>query len=162
MEPRDVYKLLFQGVFGVAHIMGGEAINRLFEEAHRIDLEDHPWEPLIEPANPKGSVIRVNLRPYLKGDGDLGLLFQAMLDSSNVEGNAEEFLTMWREFKRINIEQDLGFDEKSIKECDDRVAEEGIKPMHHSEAYRTAYYPAYRVVSTEIFHQKTSYMFKEE
>ncbi len=66
MRATDFYKLLFQGVFGVGHIPGGGARKRLEEEAESLDIDDHPDEPLIERVSVDGSLVRVNLRPYLR------------------------------------------------------------------------------------------------
>jgi len=155
MEVRDVYKLLYQGVFGVGHIMGGNAKNRLEEEANRIDLEDHKWEPLIEPVNPEGSLIRVNLRPYMRGDGDLECLYDAMVESSTKKGEVSQFIESWGEFKKLNDEENLGFSRDDIREYDHVIDKERIEPKHHTEKYRQSYYPAYRVVVTEIFEKYT-------
>jgi len=155
MEVRDVYKLLFQGVFGVGHIMGEDAWERLNEEASRINLDDHKGEPLIEPANPEESIIRVNLRPFLRKDGSLESLYEAMLESSTREGEQEKFMELWDNFKRLNTEEDLGFNNEKIREYDLSIKKNGIKPQHHSKVYRQAYYPAYRVIVAEIFEKKT-------
>jgi hypothetical protein len=155
LRVRDVYKLIFQGVFGVGHIMGEDAYERLSEEASRISLEDHKWEPLIEPANPEETIIRVNLRPFLRKKGNLRSLYEAMLESSKKEGKKEQFMELWNNFKRLNSEEDLGFDTEQIREHDLSIEKNGIKPQHHSEPYRQAYYPAYRVVIAEIFEKKT-------
>ncbi|MEE8325475.1 MAG: hypothetical protein V3R58_00380, partial [candidate division NC10 bacterium] len=42
MRATDAYKLIFQGVFGVGHILGEGARKRLEEEAESLDFEDHP------------------------------------------------------------------------------------------------------------------------
>ena len=155
MEVRDVYKLLFQGVFGVGHIMGEDAWVRLNEEALRINLDDHKWEPLIEPANPEESIIRVNLRPFLRKDGNLESLYEAMLESSIKKYEQEKFMELWDNFKRLNNEENLGFNTEKIKEYDLSIKKNGIRPRHHSETYRQEYYPAYRVVVAKIFEKKT-------
>ncbi|MBD3207397.1 hypothetical protein GF319_13785 [Candidatus Bathyarchaeota archaeon] len=155
MEVRDVYKLLYQGVFGVGHIMSENAKVRLEEEAHRINLEDHLWEPLFEVANPEGSIVRVNLRPYMRSEGDLDCLYDIMIESSKIEGEQDKFIELWRKFKKLNIEENLGFNQNEIRLFDESIEQRNIKPHHHTEAYRQAYYPAYRVVDLEIFEDRT-------
>ena len=78
MRATDFYKLLFQGVFGVGHIMGSAAWNWLRKETESVDLEGHPEEPLLEGVSADGSMVRVNLRPYLKRGLPLEDLFEAM------------------------------------------------------------------------------------
>ena len=99
MEVRDVYKLLYQGVFGVAHIMGEKAWERLIEEAERVAQMDHLDEPLVESVSVDGRLVRVNLRPYVRQGGDLRALYKAMLESSEHEGDPTEFASFWRMFK---------------------------------------------------------------
>jgi hypothetical protein len=152
MRVRDVYKLLYQGVFGVGHIMGEDAYGRLLEEAGRIDLQDHPWEPLLEPASVDGETVRVNLRPYLRRGGSLEGLYEAMKESSEVKGDSEEFMSLWGLFKEF-AEELAGLDVETIQRYDEELREKGPKPRHHSAEYRVAYYPAYRVVRRRLFEE---------
>ena len=154
MRVRDVYKLLYQGVFGVGHIMGEDAIGRLLEEAGRIDLQDHPWEPVIEPASVDGETVRVNLRPYLRRGGSLEGLYEAMKESSEVKGDPEEFMSLWGLFKEF-AEEHTGLDVETIQMYDEELREKGPEPRHHSAEYREAYYPAYRVVRRRFFEERS-------
>ena len=153
MEVRDVYKLLYQGVFGVAHIMGEEAWERLREEAERVAPMDSVDEPLVEPVSVDGRLVRVNLRPYIRQGGDLRALYRAMLESSKHEGDPAEFVSLWGMFKEAAAELELDFDDETIRLYDRSLKEKGPEPRHHSAAYREAYYPAYRVVMRRIFEQ---------
>jgi hypothetical protein len=146
MRAADWYKLLYQGVFGVGHIMGESSYGKLVEETERVrDLKPQD-EPLVERVSPDGAVVRVNLRPYARGGGSLEMLHEAMLASSSVKGDPKEFIRLWRRFKRVAGELHLGVDEREICELDDLLADRGPVPMHHTQEYREAYYPAYRVV----------------
>ncbi len=153
MRVQDVYKLLFQGVFGVGHVMGGDAFRRLLEEAGRIDLQDHPWEPLLEPASVDGETVRVNLRPYLRRGGSLECLYNAMKESSTVKGDPEEFVSLWGLFKELAEEEQLGLDIETIRIYDEELKVAGPVPRHHTAEYRDAYYPAYRIVSRRLFEE---------
>jgi len=157
MEVRDVYKLLYQGVFGVAHIMGEKAWERLKEEAERVAQMDYLDEPLVEPVSVDGGVVRVNLRPYIRQGGDLGALYRAMLESSVHEGDPAEFASLWGVFKEAAAELKLDFDDETIRLYDRSLEEKGPEPRHHSAAYREAYYPAYRVVMRRMFEEYTGF-----
>jgi hypothetical protein len=146
MRAADWYKLLYQGVFGVGHIMGGSSYDRLVEETGRVRDLGPRGEPLIERVSPDGAVVRVNLRPYAQGGGSLEALHEAMLASSNVKGDPKQFIRLWRRFKRVAEELHIGVDEEEVCELDDLMAERGPVPMHHTPEYRESYYPAYRVV----------------
>jgi hypothetical protein len=156
MCVRDMYKLLYQGVFGVGHIMGEDAYGRLLEEAGRINLQDHPWEPLIEPASMDGETVRVNLRPYLRRGGSLEGLYEAMKESSEVKGDPKEFMSLWGLLKELAEEEQLELDRDTIRRYDEELKSGGPVPRHHSAEYREAYYPAYRVVMRRVFEEHVS------
>jgi hypothetical protein len=152
-QPRDFYKLLFQGVFGVGHIISDRAWDILVEEAGRIDLGDHLDDPLFEPVSPDGLMVRVNLRQYLNMGGDLETLFRVMMESGKVQGDVEVFLEYWGQFKKLVSEGKLAYSQRDIQRIDDVIKRDGVKPMHHTEAYREAYYPAYRVVLLSVYEE---------
>ncbi len=150
-KAQDIYKLLYQGVFGVGHIISDRAWDVLEEEADRINLEDHLDDPLFEPVSPDGSMVRVNLRQYINQGNDLKTLFQVMKKSAMHIGDPEMFLGYWSSFKKLVSEGELNFDWGEIKMLDELIERDGVKPIHHTEAYREAYYPAYRVIQIEIY-----------
>ncbi len=150
-QPRDVYKLIFQGVYGVAHIITGRAREYLREEAGRISLEDYPDRPLIEPISPDGSMVRVNLRPFLRMNLSLDGLFRVMTASADVEGDDERFIKLWRVFVGLVETGEITMELEGIRGIQESIDMKGIKPMHHTEPYRQAYYPAYRVVRLNLF-----------
>lgn len=150
-QPGDVYKLIFQGVYGVGHIITGKAMSYLREEAVRIPLEGYQGRPLIEPVSPDGSMVRVNLRPFLRMDLSLEGLFRVMMASADVEGDDERFIELWGVFVGMAEKGDITMEPDRIKGVQEAIDTKGIKPMHHTEPYRQAYYPAYRVVRLDLF-----------
>jgi hypothetical protein len=149
MRATDIYKLLYQGVFGVGHILGEGARMRLHEEAESIELEDHPGEPLIEAVSPDASMVRVNLRPYLRKGLSLDELYGAMEETAKVRGSPEKFLQAWSVFHGLATSGSLEVDRGELDSLNVEILEQGPRPHHHSEQYRVAYYPAYRVVKRE-------------
>jgi hypothetical protein len=144
----DVYKLLYQGVFGVGHILSKGAQNYLLKEA--LELKDiGVEEPFTEPVSPDGEMVRVNLRPYLKHMLPLEKLFNAMVVSS-VEGNPTIFLERWDAFVKLAGTRVLVFNFKEIDELNAKINREKPQPMHHSTEYREAYHPSYRVVKNRV------------
>ena len=151
--PRDIYKLLYQGIFGVGHIISDHAWEVLVEEAGRIDLDDHMDDPLFESVSPDGLMVRVNLRQFINRGGDLETLFRVMMESAKVQGEQGVFLDYWGRFKELVNEDKLGFSMSDIKCLDEEIERDGVRPMHHTEAYREAYYPAYRVVLLRVYEE---------
>jgi hypothetical protein len=121
-------------------------MERLQEEAGRIDPEEHLWEPLIEEISADGSMVRVNLRPFLRRGLPLDRLFKVMKETAALEGVAEDFLRGWRAFNELVESGVIAVDKGELERLNIELDEDGIRPRHHSVAYCEAYYPAYRVV----------------
>jgi len=150
MRAADIYKLLYQGVFGVGHILGEGARHRLEAEARNLCLNDQLEEPFIEAVSADGSMLRVNLRPYLRRRLPLDKLFSAMEASAHERGNVKDFLKVWSSFKDLVKSGKLSFGEEEMEELDRQFGSKGCPPQHHSEAYRSEYIPAYRVVKRSV------------
>jgi len=103
-------------------------------------------EPLIEEVSTDGSMVRVNLRPFLRRGLPLDRLFKVMKETAALEGVAEDFLRGWNAFNELVEVGIIAVDKGELERLNRELDEEGIRPRHHSEAYRDAYYPAYRVV----------------
>ena len=150
MRVADIYKLLYQGVFGIGHLLGEGAWHRLEAEAGNLCLDDELEESFIEEVSADGSMLRVNLRPYLRQGLPLDKLFSAMEASAHERGEVEDFLEAWSSFKNLVKSGKLSFEEEEIEELDRQLEAGGCPPQHHSEAYRSEYIPAYRVVKRSV------------
>jgi hypothetical protein len=142
----DVYKLLYQGVFGVSHLMKPEALTYLQEEAKGLNLSDQLNDPLCEDVSMDGSVIRVNLRPYLRRGLSLDGLFDAMKETRLREGKPAAFLVQWNSFVNLVRGKELPFSLLEVERLDRELNRVNPQPRHHSLEYGEAYKPAYRVV----------------
>lgn len=150
-QVQDIYKLLYQGVFGVGHLLTERAWEILEEEANRINLNDHADDPLLENISPDHTFIRVNLRQYLNQGYPLRSLYQVMKRSAIYKGEEKVFQTYWNTFTELVKDGVLDLSIEKIRQLEKMMEKEGVKPQHHSETYRKKYYPAYRVVLREIF-----------
>ena len=146
MRGTDYYKLLYQGVFGVGHIMGDGAWGWLTKEADGLDLGAQPDEPLIEGVSADGAMVRVNLRPYVREGRSLEVLFEAMKTTALVEGSPGEFMEAWDVFVGLVEEGLIEVDPGELTTLVDELRVEGVSTHHHSIEYREAYSPAYRVI----------------
>lgn len=150
-QPRDIYKLIYQGVYGVGHLMSDKARDYLVEETGRIIVSDYMARPLLEPVSMDGSMVRVNLRPFTRLGHDLDRLFEVMVYSSRVKGDNTEFMELWNCYVSLVREGVIEMELDEVARIDSELAEKGIQAMHHTEEYREAYYPAYRVVLEKLF-----------
>ncbi len=153
LEVQDVYKLLYQSVFGVGHIIraGGQALECLRRELDSIDLRLHPNEELVENISLDKKSIRVNLRPFKRRGLEADKLFEAMKASAdNNRGTLQEFQKLWRDFGWLVASGAFGFDPKKFKEFDRFARGHKYPVVHHSHTYSKLYAPSYRVVVVEV------------
>lgn len=145
MRARDAYKLLYQGVFGVGHIMGPGAWDYLLREIDGLDLDVKMVDPLVESVSVDGTIVRVNLRPYVGSGYSLQPLMEAMR-LSDVSGRPAQFVEEWDAFAELVWSGQLDFEHSEVEEINRGLDRAKPQPMHHTPQYREAYHPAYRVV----------------
>jgi hypothetical protein len=151
MRGTDFYKIIFQGIYGVGHIMGDEAWGWLVKESEKLDLEKQANEPLVENVSADGEVIRVNLRPYVRRRLPLEDLFMAMTETARIEGSSKDFMDAWKILKEMVDKGKLVISLNELDTLDRALKEKGVIQHHHSVDYRKAYEPAYRVVRRSVF-----------
>jgi len=152
LEVVDVYKMLFQSVFGIQHILHDKAKQYLEEELPTLEMQKSSDEPLIENISVNNVMVRVNLRPFKMRGLSSDKLFLAMVTSAKEpKGTQKAFLKLWNRFKSLVEAGRLNFDRSSLEDFDKKVEKENYPLYHHSERYRKSYGPAYRVVKREVF-----------
>jgi len=149
MEPRDVYKLLYQGVLGPEHNVVDENAFRERLLAEYAPLEACQEERLSESVRPDGSLLRVNLRAFKFRDGDLESLILACLSAGRQEwGVLDELKVAWDAFCGFCREGRWpGFGPTSVSECSVWLEARGYPAVHHSPIYRSCYRPSYRLIA---------------
>jgi hypothetical protein len=153
---RDVYKLLFQGVLGVAHLLEdrAKAWQWLVEEFEGLDLDQSVSEPLLERISVDGSVVRVKLRPFKRAGLCLESLFEVMVISAErIKADKDRFVALWKRFIALVKERRLDFDHEALMRFDAKVKGMDYPPVHHSRAYAKVNKPAYRVVHKKAYHE---------
>ena len=153
---QDVYKLLFQGVMGVAHILEDreKAWRELVEEFEGLDASEFLGEPLLERVSADGSVVRLNLRPFKRVGLCLERLFEVMLRSAEmIKTDKMGFVRVWKRFIELVKAGKLDFDYERLIEFDGMVRAGGYPPVHHSKEYVEANKSAYRVVQKKAYQE---------
>jgi len=145
-QVEDLYKLLYQAVFGGIHLLHHHALPMLQEEMAHLPRFNKK-EPLLEPIDPKGAVYRINLRPYKQGGGDPETLFPIMQESAHsLNGSQEEFLEYWKLCVELARAGSIPFTEKTLVDFRAFFVKENFPVIHHSPVYMEANRPAYRIV----------------
>lgn len=150
-ELQDCYKLLFQACLGAEHAAPDEpsALARLEEEVAA--LGDGPDEPLIEPIDPDGSIVRVHLRPFVARGGDTRALARAFVATAGrTFGTRKDLAWAWTQLVTMAETRRLPFAVHAAKAFGLRLAGEGFPTVRHSAVFREEYRPAYRVVARDL------------
>lgn len=150
MQLDDLYKLIFQAAMGSEHaVPDREAAAAYLQEELKI-MGSGPVEPLIDPIAPDGRIVRVHLRPYLQSGEDPAILLKAFLRTADkFQGSHEKLGAWWQVAIAVVEEQALPLQVGSSKIFFSRMVDIGFPAVHHSQAYLSAYKPAYRVVLKE-------------
>ncbi len=139
-QVRDAVKLLYQSEFGGGHLLSDpeKARERLFREASSCAPVDEPPVTYIG-----GGVARVNLYPAAKLVSPETLFRIFALSARERRGSLDSFRA------KLPLVRELGFDRAETDAFLQEYADAGYPMLSHSEPYRQANRPAYRVVLWE-------------
>ena len=152
MEPRDVYKLLYQGVMGSEHLLTSsvEYIWNLRSEFERLQPDIN--QRLLEPVRPDETLFRLNLRAFKTRQMKIDKLFSPLIETTRVpNGSRNEVEAVWAGFTQWCLQGHVcRFEIKKIYQFSLWLFEMEFPAVHHSEIYRREYQPAYRLISNEF------------
>ncbi len=165
MEVQDLYKLLYQGHFGIGHLIASRdaASEYLFREMGAISAqppnplipasaEAQPPDPLLESCSPDGKMVRVNLRPFGRLFLDPEKLLDAMMETARLTAaDTASFRAEWEKVGIFIRKGALHFETAAYDALSRDMREAGFPAVHHSQKYSQRYHPAYRVVLREQF-----------
>ena len=147
MEPEDFFKLLYQMTFGPGHMVESEekALAFLSTERTEGEKEKIPFrEELGE------NFVRLSIRSEEAEeipDRILARLF--CLSAREKTGTRDEFLERLLFAEELAKEEVFAFSGEYFSEALEAYRAAGLPQLHHSDAYRKEYRPAYRVVSAQ-------------
>ena len=160
-RAQDIYKSFCQDNLGPEHLIPNPATaaDYLQEElqTYQEDLDSLRYEApttLYDFVGDRCNYVRVDLSVILDGLVAEETFLDAFIRSANEGKRAteEEWVKKWKEVSKI-----LRKDFKDIPDLDqdlhalDSLVAEGHYIMHHSQAYRDAYHPHYRIIARDIF-----------
>lgn len=146
---RDIYKLLYQRVFGPEHSIDDlkAARERLYLEV--IQLPEMPVSiTMIEPLS--SVLCRVNLQPFIQAGGDIGRLWKVFRQTVRdfQPGSLADFQGDWRHFRNTCWAQ--RYAPELLEQFWQRMATADFPPVHHSRRYTEAHAPHYRVICRSL------------
>ena len=139
MEPRDYGKLAYQSHFGPEHLIAdeGEMLRRIREEWERIP----PEQPYRAPEWIGGGMCRFYLNHDVEKDLAAEVLVKLFcMTAKEVSAAAEDFGDKLSELEKLPVSGMGAWLEEYRKM--------GCPPVRHSEGYRKAYDPHYRLLKT--------------
>ncbi len=149
LQPSDVLKLLHQSAFGCEHLISSpENVTRYIKEEYESLSENRTEEP--EPLD--GNFLRVPLSYMNRGlaPETLGRLF--FLSAEKKTDGKEALLEKAEAVKELAQEGALPFSREEFCKAFSNWQENGFPALHHSDMFRNAYKPAYRVISKDFAH----------
>ena len=146
LEVSDIFKFIFQSAYGCEHLVSSEerALNYIKEELKRVSDDEAPRVDKLD-----GNYSRVYLS-CLNDKVTPEVMAEYFCLSAKVEPDGRERL-----LEKIAVARELILDEviplslSDFDELHQKWRDAGYPAIHHSESFREAYRPAYRVIANE-------------
>ena len=150
MTPQDAVKLIYQATFGVGHLLADEETVRA-----RIAEEMKTMLPAEVPVteNIGGGFVRFHMNgTSIDRMTDLADLAAALFleAGTHSSGTDEQFSARLDILRTLTADGVFPFGTDELEAYLTEYLAGGLRAVSHSEAYRAAYHPAYRVVSRDL------------
>ena len=152
MQIEDLYKLIYQSVMGPKHILQDEtqAFQFLQNEMKKSIGKE---KDLFVDIGLENDLVRVNLNVFDEKIGDVRKLFSAMkVTAESIQPDKIKLKNVLEKTKNLFDKNELKFLHHSVwKNFIEKLEEQNFPHISHSDIYRKAYFPSYRIVLKEIF-----------
>lgn len=143
MEPTDAVKLVYQNEFGGGHLIRDPQACLVYLQKEYDTVEKDPGIPLYEDIG--NGIVRVNLAAL--APEDMIPLGERFIRSAQAhKGTRDRFVKKLDVLCQLAEAQIFAFDPEALDAYLTGYRASGYPPVSHSEAYRAAYHPAYRIV----------------
>ena len=143
MQPRDAVKLIYQNEFGGGHLIQDEQACLNYLRQEYASAEKDPTAALYEDIG--NGIVRVNLAAVKPEDLEqLGRDF--IRSAAKHKGTLDSFLNKLEVLRMLTAEGVFAFDLDALNTCLSEYKAAGYPAVSHSEQYRQAYKPAYRII----------------
>ena len=143
MQPTDAVKLIYQNEFGGGHLIRDEQACLNYLRREYTSVAKDPTVPLYEDIG--NGIIRVNLAAVKPED--LEQLGRAFIDSAaKHKGTMDSFLNKLEVLRKLANAGVFNFDTNALNAYLSEYEAAGYPAVSHSEQYRQAYKPAYRIL----------------
>ena len=147
---QDVYKSFYQDRFGPGHMISDTASARSYLMRELLEMSDAS-RVYYEPTGSEGRFVRV----YLSAVSDSLITAEQLLNASIQSANAvqepqTDWATEWEGIVGVIRKYDLKVNDFEALQPVLSEAAQNHQSVHHSQAYREAYHPHYRIVEREV------------
>ena len=146
MQLKDIFKFLHQSSFGCEHLLRNPEAAIEYIQREATECREHRGEWIEEL---DGDFCRVHLDWIKTGlsSETLGKLF--FLSARPVENGKELLEEKLSVLTELVEEGKLPYEPEEVKVETDKWRRDGYPACHHSDKYRSQYFPAYRVIKKE-------------
>jgi hypothetical protein len=150
MQVDDFYKLVFQAANGAEHALTDLPRFRkyFYEEWQRTKPDDAG--PLLESIAPGGSVVRIHFAASRFAGLDRAVICEAVIFSAASFTADTRRLQVYWEAALAELFRHDGALAKDCAEFWEQMPAQSFPAAHHSDIYRSAYHPAYRLITAEV------------
>ena len=148
---QDIYKSFYQSYFCAEHLITDTTSVRAYLQREIAEAAaDSIANPYYEPTGANGAYVRVYLRCITENLISEQQLFDAFLHSARPQQRMEDWHRLWQdEIVPAARKAGLGFSDEELAEL--TAASRQNRAVRHSDDYRNAYHPHYRIVERSIF-----------
>ena len=151
MQLDDIYKLLHQAALGPGHAVDNPDAARKRLDQELAALGEAPDELLQDVISPDGRLGRVHLRPYLASGADPDALHRAFVETANsYPASPDKLAKFCGCLGDLAAAGGIPFAREEVLAYFEKISRDGYPAVHHSEAFRHAYHPAYRVIAVDL------------
>jgi len=154
MQIQDMVKLIYQNEFAGGHLISNEEESLAFleKEFHSLkecfpdgkEAVDTTFEEI------SNGLCRLHLRSLRKTSIQLETVNRFFVHTANsVQGSISSFQEKLEIFRQCCVDKELPYPLEEVEAYLDAYRRQGFPQVSHSEAYRAAYSPAYRVVKSQ-------------
>ena len=149
MEPTDAVKLIYQNVFGGGHLIKDPAACRCALQHEYEALQQDPRAPLLETIG--NGMVRVMLNALdASGYSIRQLGYDFVRSSREHQGNPADFLRNLDILRKVTVTGVFAFTPEELEAYLEAYKQAGYPMVSHSQQYRDAYRPAYRILQQKI------------
>lgn len=149
LQAQDLVKAMYQSEFGCGHFVSERGFAWLEDELNACQMPVNGQKPpLVEPL--RGGFCRIHLQSLADNGISSRTLFRLFeLSAMRSNGNMKAFLQQLTELERMATNGLFPLHTKDIHAFVGEYRKAGCPAIHHSEAFRSAYCPAYRVIRAD-------------